>query len=93
MEQMLIQPRSFPQNILFLFVQKVKARTEKPYLSRSLTASLFRLTHLDDQVPLGVTGHSAELSSQLFELRPAVRVNHPAWGEREMEQETKRLDR
>lgn len=45
--------------------------------------SLLRRTHLDDQVSLGVTGHSAELSGQLLELRPAVCVNHPAWrGER-----------
>lgn len=39
-------------------------------------------THLDDQVSLGVTGHSAELGGQLLELRPAVCVNHPAWGRR-----------
>lgn len=36
-------------------------------------------THLDDQVPLGVSGHSAELGGQLLKLGPAVCVNHPAW--------------
>lgn len=54
----------------------------KALLSGAPTASLQRKTHLDDQVPLGVTGHSAEFSSQLLELRPAVCVNHPACGGR-----------
>lgn len=49
-------------------------------LLEALAVNLLRQTHLDDQVPLGVTGHSAELSRQLLELRPAVRINHPAWG-------------
>lgn len=40
-----------------------------------------RRTHLDDQVALGVPGHPAELGRQLLELRPAVRVDHPACGE------------
>lgn len=35
--------------------------------------------HLDDQVPLWITSHPAELGSKLLELGPAVGVDHPAW--------------
>lgn len=63
----------------------------KARLSSARTVSLLRQTHLDDQVSLGVAGHSAELSSQLLELRPAVCVDHPAWGrEREIQSERRR---
>lgn len=45
---------------------------------RDASCRASRRTHLDHQVSLGVTGHPAELRSQLLELGPAVCVYHPA---------------
>lgn len=44
----------------------------------SLSSATSTRPHLNDQVSLGIPSHAGELGSELLELGPAVRINHPA---------------
>ena len=65
---------------------------KKAYYRALWQRGLPRRTYLDDQVALRVTGHPAELGSQLLELGPAVCVNHPAWGKRKRRRRREAVD-